>query len=230
MIQVSDTCQYTAILNPALIKTSNQTLTDMIIYGVRTNQLAKELSHDQCSNCGTQGSLELYVFQKYAHVFWIPFFPVKKTCVSQCNHCKQVLKLKEMPASLKLTYENLKSNAKTPIWTFAGLAIVAILIIGVFINEKKKTERTGRLILTPRSGDVFEIKTTEGQFTLYKVEGVEGDSVFIRPNKYETNLETGLDDIKYKGDSSYVEDVFSFSKSELKQMVDKEEIIDIDRK
>ena len=199
----------------------------MIIYGTKTKELAKEHLIDKCPNCGTQNSIDMHVFQKYAHVFWIPFFPVGKTGVSQCDHCKQVLKLKEMPSSLRTAYDNLKVQTKTPIWTFAGLALVAALITIIIISDKKKAEKNAQLILTPQTGDIFEIKTKDNQYTLYKVYQVEGDSVFVQVNNYETNKITGLDDLKKK---DYSEDVLGFSKTELKQMLEKGEIIDIDRK
>src|SRR6185369_8201835 len=100
----------------------------MIVYGRKATQIAKELIVEKCPNCGTMNSVELYVFQKYAHVFWIPFFPIGKTAVSQCAHCKQSLKLKEMPLELRTAYDHVKQQAKTPIWTFSGLALVVVLI------------------------------------------------------------------------------------------------------
>lgn len=199
----------------------------MIIYGIRNKELIKEHITDKCPDCGTQNSIDMHVFQKYAHVFWIPFFPLGKTGVSQCDHCKQVLKLKEMPSSLANTYENLKSQTKTPIWTFTGLALVAVLITIGIISDKKKDERNAQLILTPRAGDIFEIKTKDNQYTLYKVDQVEGDSIFVQASNYEVNKLTGLNDLKKK---DYSSDIYGFSKTELKEMFNKGEIIDIDRK
>jgi len=202
----------------------------MIVYGTRSKELAKEIISDKCPNCGTQHSIDMHVFQKYAHIFWIPVFPIGKTGVSQCDQCKQVLKLNQMPEPLKNTYENLKSQAKTPVWTFSGLAVFAGLIIIAFISGRQKDEKNAKLILTPHKGDVFDIKTKNNQYTTYKVEEVQGDSVFIRTNNYETNKETGIAELKEKGDSAYSEDIYGFSKKELKQMVDKGEIIDISTK
>jgi hypothetical protein len=71
----------------------------------------------------------MHVFQRYAHIFWIPFFPIGKTGASQCGHCKQVLKEKEMPSSLKMAFDDVKSRTKTPYWTFAGVAIIVVLIV-----------------------------------------------------------------------------------------------------
>jgi hypothetical protein len=199
----------------------------MIIYGSKSKELAKEILTDKCPNCGTQNSINMHVFQKYAHVFWIPFFPMGKTGVSQCDHCKQVLKLKEMPSSLTTAYENLKAQTKTPIWTFSGLALVAVLITLIVINDKKKDEKNAQLILTPQAGDIFEIKTKDNQYTLYKVDQVQGDSVFVQVSSFEVNKIKGLDDLKKK---EYSEDILGFSKSELKEMFNKGEILDIDRK
>jgi hypothetical protein len=202
----------------------------MIVYGTKNKELAKEIITDKCPNCGTQNSIDMHVFQKYAHVFWIPFFPTGKTGVSQCDHCKQVLKLKEMPASLKDDYENIKARFKTPLWMFSGLALVAALVAIGIISEKQKGEKNAKFIHAPVAGDIFEIKTKESQYTLYKVDEVNGDSVFVRINNYETNKATGINDLKKKGDSVYSEEAYGFSKNELKQMLEKGEIMDIDRK
>ncbi len=80
----------------------------------------------------------MYVFQKYVHLFWIPFILIGKTAVSQCSHCKLVLKLKEMTPALKVIYEQAKSKNKMPIWTYSGLLLLALAItIGVIDNSKK---------------------------------------------------------------------------------------------
>src|ERR1017187_1201353 len=199
----------------------------MIIYGSKNKELAKEILTDQCQNCGKQNCVHIHVFQKYAHAFWIPIFPMEKTGGSQCDHCKQVLKLKEMPPSLRAAYDNLKSQTKTPIWTYSGLAIIAVLIAIGLIGDKTNDEKNAKLVLMPQSGDIFQIKTKDNQYTLYKVDEVQGDSVFVKANNYETNSASGLDDLKKK---EYSEDILGFTKTELKQMLDKGEIIDIDRK
>jgi hypothetical protein len=201
----------------------------MIIYGSKATQLAKETGMEGCPSCGTLNSMDLYLFQKHAHVFWIPLFPIGKTGASQCTHCKQVLKRKEMPAAMQLQYDNLKAQSKTPLWTFAGSAVIAVLIVIGIINEAKNDARNARLVVAPQRGDVFNIKTKERQYTLYKVAEVAGDSALIRINHFETNQQSGLEDIKAKGDSAYSNEVYPFSKGELKVMLDNGEILDIER-
>jgi hypothetical protein len=84
-------------------------------------------------------------------------------------------------------------------------------------------------MLAPKSGDNLEIKTKENQYTVYKVDEVQGDSVFIRINEFETNKLSGLGELKAKGEKSYSEEVYSFSKTELKTMLAEGEIIDVER-
>jgi len=134
-----------------------------------------------------------------------------------------------MPSSMALSSDNLKLQSKTPVWTFAGLALVVVLVTLAIINEKKKDEKNAKLVLAPQTGDIFEIKTDQNQYTLYKIDDVQGDSVFIRVNNYETNKVTGLDDLKRKGETAYSEDVFSITKTDLKKMLDKGEVLDIER-
>lgn len=202
----------------------------MIVYGTRSTQLAKQIVADKCTNCGTQNSIDLHVFQKYAHVFWIPFFPIGKTGVSQCDHCKQVLKEKEMPPGLKQTCQDLKAQSKTPIWTFSGLALVAILIAIGVISDQKKTATNAVLITQPHKGDVLEIRNSDKQYTLLRVEDVKGDSVYFRLNNFETDLQSGLSKIKEKGDAAYGQDIYALPKQELKAMFDKGDVLDIERR
>lgn len=202
----------------------------MIVYGTRSSKQAVESIAEACPHCGTTHNTELYVFQKFAHVFWIPFFPIGKTGVSQCNHCKQILKKEEMPSSFLVAYDNIKAKTRIPVWTFSGLALVAVLMAVGFVSDKQKDERNAKLILAPQAGDVFEVKTKEGQYTLIKVNAVYGDSIIVQPNQYETNKISGLADLRSKGEAGYSEEEYVFLKDELKRMVKEGEIIDIERK
>jgi hypothetical protein len=199
----------------------------MIIYGSKGKELANDIVTDKCENCGAQNQIHLHVFQKYAHVFWIPFFPIGKTGVSECNNCKQVLKLKQMPSALRMSYDNLKSQTKTPIWMFAGLALIAVLVISGVISDREKDKKNAQLIVAPKAGDIFEIKTKDNRYTIYKVYKVEGDSVFIQTNNFEVNTISGIADLKTK---EYSDEYYGFSKNELKEMLKKGEIIDIERR
>ncbi len=201
----------------------------MVVYGTKNTKLTGAQIIDKCSNCGTSNVMEMHVFQKFAHVFWMPFFPMKKLGVSQCNHCKQVLTQKEMPPALTTTYQTLKAQAKTPIWTFAGIGLViALVTIGV-ISDRRKDEKNAKLIVSPQVNDIYEVTLGYKHYTLYKVAIVKGDSVFLSVNDYETNKATGLKDLKKKRGNAFSEDFLPLTKAELKEMLEKGEILDIER-
>jgi hypothetical protein len=198
----------------------------MIIYGRKGKILAKEAVTDKCPNCQTQNSIDMYIVQDYAHVFWIPLIPIGKTGVSQCGQCKGVLKLREMPLYLMKTYETVKAKTKTPIWMFLGLAMIAVFIIVNVIDSRKKDQNNSTFITAPKAGDIFEVKTKDNQYTLFKTVWVVGDSVYVNVSKYTSDQSTGLATMKNK---EYSESVYALSKKELKEMFDKGNILGVDR-
>ena len=202
----------------------------MIIYGWKPTGIATENIREKCPHCGTPDSLQMDIYQKYAHVYWIPLFPIGKTAATQCSHCQQVLQKKEFPPDLQYAYETLKIHAKTPVWTFSGLGILALLIAWGIISSKQTDEKNARLILSPQKGDLYEISINTNRYTLYKVEKVAGDSVFLLFNQYESNKESGLSDLKNKGNEAFSTELMPLHKNELKTMLDLREIISIDRK
>lgn len=108
----------------------------MIIFGTKTVHInSAQLNSAVCPHCGTKGSVGLSVFRKHVHVFWIPFFPLWKKVVSQCQHCKNALYYSEMPEDLQREADIVKSDTRGPLWQFAGLAIVlAIALWAVFLS------------------------------------------------------------------------------------------------
>lgn len=198
----------------------------MIIYGWKSTPIGQEDLGTKCSNCGSMMSVQVFVFQKYAHVFWVPAFPLGKTGGSACAHCKQALKPKEMPQDLKLSYENLRSRSKTPVWTFSGLIVAGLIVLFGVFAARQSAAANAKMILAPQAGDVYEVKEGTGSYTLYKVARVAGDSVYILHNLYETNKRSGLGDLMKK-EFAPEEDVLT--KNELKELFDKGTIDDINR-
>ncbi|GAO41526.1 zinc-ribbon domain-containing protein [Flavihumibacter petaseus] len=101
----------------------------MIIYGWRNTETAVDTVPGSCPSCNSHRNFEIHVFQRYAHVYWIPFFPIGKTGVAQCNHCQATYKPKQMPEGIRLSYQDLKTTAKLPLWTLTGAAVIAAIVI-----------------------------------------------------------------------------------------------------
>jgi len=132
-----------------------------------------------------------------------------------------------MPEALKADFESIKGKERAPIWMFSGLGLAALITIWVLIEGQKNKERNSKIILEPRIGDVFEIKEKEDQFTLYKVYQTNKDSVFIHPNNFNTNQESGIYKLK---DEAFTDSVYiAYSKTDLKKMLEVGKIINIDR-
>lgn len=202
----------------------------MIIYGSRATKLAHETLDGLCPDCGAQHSVEIYVFQKYAHVFWLPFFPIGKGIVTQCNQCHQTHKLKKVPDSVYTSTDEFKSKLKIPWWTFSGVGLIIVFAIYGVIQNEMNDQENAKLVLKPQVGDVYEIKTEANTYTLYKVEQVNGDSTFMRFNNYEASQQSGLKELKQQGDTTYSEMIMGIQTSSLKKLLSDGKILDIDRK
>jgi len=199
----------------------------MIVYGTRAPLQKTEHIYESCPNCGKTNTLLMSVYQRYAHIFWIPVFPAGKTGISLCQNCGQQLKLKQMPDTLRLSYENVKAQTRVPLWTFSGAALLAILITWVVIHGQQQAERVSKLVLAPKANDVFHVKLKENEYVLYKVLKVERDSVFFIASKYQTNQESDLDNVAVKGYDDSTS--YGISKAKLASMQKNDEILDIER-
>jgi hypothetical protein len=200
----------------------------MIIYGSKASRLACETYNGKCPSCEEQNTVNFYIDQNYAHVFWIPSFPTGKKVFSECSNCKQVLKKKEFTNLMTESYENVNLRVKTPFWSFSGLVLFAIFLSAIFYMDKLKDEKNAKLILEPRAGDIIELKMDIKEYTLLKIENVIDDSVFVYFNNYETNMPSGLNDLY--NEENFSDELYILFKKDLKEMFDEGKVIDIKRK
>lgn len=200
----------------------------MIFYGTRATSLGEENINETCPSCGTPNSVHMAVFQKYAHVYWIPFFPIGKTGASVCTHCKQSLELKQMPPAFKEKYERIKAHKSAPVWTFSGLGIIAVLIVIGIISSRITDGKVAKLVKEPKAGDVYEL-LIGSKYSLMKVMEVSGDSVWVAESNYEAEYSSGLSKIKEKEDA-FSDDEVLYTKARLAEMAKDGDIQDIERK
>lgn len=202
----------------------------MFLYGIKAKKIKRQKITDECSYCHASDGLRLTLFQKYAHLFYIPFFPMGKTAAVYCSHCKKVIFRKQFNRSIYQKHENLKHQSKIPpIWTYSGIFLVVLLMISGIVSYQNVKERNARMISSPREGDIYEIKTPYNDYTLYKVERVAADTVFLLINQHEKVPIKGFLNSKDKDDQVYNRQSFPMLKSDLKRMYDENNIIDIER-
>ncbi len=101
----------------------------MIIHGTNLFVITKKTIPDKCSHCGMDKCLEMTIFQSYAHIYWIPFYPKAKSGVTQCLNCDHILQNNEFADNLIIQYKTLKRKSKTPLWSFVGSFILAVFVI-----------------------------------------------------------------------------------------------------
>lgn len=200
----------------------------MIIYGTK----AVHLNSDQpatavCPSCETQGSTIFSVFRKHVHIFWIPLFPVGKVSQTTCEHCKATYVDKEFPESFRREMDVVKSTSKGPIWQFAGLAIIALLVVYGQYASEQDTKKELAYIAAPASGDVYRYKVGKGSFSTLKVVSVTDDSLEISENMYEINKLSKIH--KIDKPENYSETTYFIARTTIKDMYDGDEIKDVRR-
>ncbi|NMM47409.1 zinc ribbon domain-containing protein [Marinigracilibium pacificum] len=200
----------------------------MIIYGMRAAHLKSAQSKNvTCPSCGTRESTVISVFRRHAHIFWIPLFPLGKTGVSQCQHCKATLKSSEMPDNVKSEYHRLKSESKGPIWQFSGLVLIAALVVwGIFTSAADK-ENEALYIQSPAVNDVYYYDMGDGEYSTMKVSAIEGDSISLLLNDYLIESRTKIYSIDKENNYTTME--IKMALSDLQDKYRDNKIIDIKR-
>lgn len=118
----------------------------MIIFGTRATNIGNfDVPNSKCEYCQNDSTQRISVFGKYAHIFWIPIFPIGKKAVAECTHCKRTIEQKEFSSKLSQLYQENKSRAKRPLWHWLGLLLVAglfalITIIGLTAEKDPRSE------------------------------------------------------------------------------------------
>jgi hypothetical protein len=173
--------------------------------------------------------MNLSVYQYYAHIFWVPIFPMGKTGATECGHCLQVVRSGNFASEVKTAYAQLLRGAKTPFWTFAGLALAVVGLVAALGLATVSDGENQKLIAAPQKGDVYEVKLDRKQYTLYQVAAVTPDSVYLLVHQMATNKIIGLADLKKQGPSGYDPEPVAFSKQAIAAMLASRQIFDLER-
>ncbi|QNK63246.1 zinc-ribbon domain-containing protein [Pedobacter sp. PAMC26386] len=102
----------------------------IFFFGTRSKAILTILLKNlECLYCKQTDTVFLNIISTYAHLFWIPLFPVGKKKFTVCSHCRQTLAENQMPMEYKAAIAQENINAKVPVWQFAGLIIIGCLIV-----------------------------------------------------------------------------------------------------
>lgn len=172
----------------------------MIVFGGRASNIGNfDIPNSKCEYCEEGNTQRISVFGKYAHIFWIPTFPIGKKAVAECTHCKRTIEQKEFPPELKKLYQENKSKAKRPIWHWLGLGIFGLLvalisIVGITAEEDPRSE-----LLNADEKLMVSNPTMESDSISYKIKQIFDDFAAEEINVSEFKYLT-----KTKGDKALV--------------------------
>lgn len=107
----------------------------MIIFGTskERTKYSEHLNSSRCPHCHQQNTMTAHVFMRYAHVWYIPFFPVGKRLVATCSHCKAGYELKELPGNEAAQGRLVLAKARYPLSYWSILIVIALLILLVVV-------------------------------------------------------------------------------------------------
>ncbi len=101
----------------------------MIIYGWRTSvKEGKLLEGVACESCG-ETTLGVHAACRYAHVYWIPLFPVGRTTHVICESCGHAREGRAISAPVKERIKNENARPAIPIYHFTGLAVGLVALL-----------------------------------------------------------------------------------------------------
>lgn len=121
----------------------------MLLYGLRASKTGQQnLYGVKCTHCDAQGAMEMHSYSKYFHILRIPFFPVKKVVITQCNRCRQVLSKKKFSPDLIEKFKEMKKPLiAIPLWQFTGIVLLTIIVaMGIYKNVKRNNSNDVTLV------------------------------------------------------------------------------------
>ncbi|HEU5290386.1 MAG TPA: zinc-ribbon domain-containing protein [Cyclobacteriaceae bacterium] len=201
----------------------------IILFGSRTGHVKTLKVPGNCKNCATSESVELIVYQRFAHIFWIPVFPIRKIYTTQCYKCKASLVESEIKDSYLSIYQQARKSVSTPFWSFTGPILFGSLVLLITVLGYFKEIKKEFMIHDPQSGDVYKYKLESGEYSLLKVSEVTGDTVYVFMNSYSTYRPTGITKLMNQGRINYSKEAVPKLRSDLIRMFENGEILDIER-
>lgn len=160
----------------------------MIIFGGKASNIGNfDIPNSNCNYCEQGDTQRVSVFGKYAHIFWIPFFPIGKKAVAECTHCKRTIEQKEFSPQLAKLYQENKNKAKRPIWHWLGLGIFGLLIALISIIGITAEEDPRSPLLSADEKLMISNPTMESDSISYKIKQVFDSFATeeINPNEFK---------------------------------------------
>ncbi|TNE80422.1 MAG: hypothetical protein EP332_07740 [Bacteroidetes bacterium] len=199
----------------------------MVLFEVKGTQLKSHTpKHLQCPHCNSKGSIQLVCFVRHVRFLGIPLFPIRKEVLNQCDHCGKRANHRQLP-EIQTEEELLKYQTKIPLQYLSGLILFLVLSgVLIFLLSDRNSPSVKR-ILEPQQGDVYQVKTDDRMYTLWLVDSIGSDSIYLRRNLFIVNTLNYAPQIA--ADSNFNTLPFASTKTDLLQLKKKGKIVHVQR-
>jgi|GEM_PF-5927860 len=195
--------------------------------GIESSHRLTTSIFERCKECNQSNVQEVLVFQKYRHIYYVPFIPAGKEAVVRCRNCSNRIRERNFSLELFHTAEEVKRNVRTVWWTYGGiLAIIAIALLAI-LSYRNEQQKITPLINYPKPGDLYSVNLNFSNYTLYEVDHLNKDTVFLIMNNFQVNKESEL--MTLASDVNFNSDPFPVLHYELIKMFRNGEIINVER-
>ena len=206
----------------------------MIFFGRKEKQIKHgRIKNVICPECKENATFDYWIFTKYFHVYWIPFFPYKKVTLVDCEACgSAAIEPKQFSINIKqkLQREHELSPARTPIWTYSGVFILLLFIVWAIFQSSKAQDNYKIYRDNPKIGDVYYLNYKPGNQTYYttmKVASIESDSIhFMANDTMVTKFKKAYSNNK---DEYYSSKIKTYTKAQIHDLFLKDSIYRIER-
>ncbi|WP_207678894.1 hypothetical protein [Desulfonema magnum] len=215
----------------------------MIVFGTRGRTIAGQemIEGVKCPNCGNTQHATFGIL-RYFHIFWIPTFPTSRVAGIMCLNCKGTFTDEEIPGELGRQIRSSVFNRKNTLPMFAGLAIIACLMIFAMITSVIDDRRDIEYLGKPEKNDfyivdftkIFKDADSEYNYGIMRVKSVSGNMVELMVSKIGYMLSTGpardIDKGKAKKNSYYAGETIHIDISGLGKMKEDGAICSVERR
>lgn len=107
-----------------------------IVYGWQKTPIGlDEVECYQCPNCEKLNTTYAFVYSKYFHFFWIPFFPDHKLIITNCSECNFKRGAERFGPILLEQIKGLTRKYRHPWWTWSLLLLLITVFLGIIADS-----------------------------------------------------------------------------------------------
>ncbi len=202
----------------------------MILYGTKGAHLhTAPLLGVACPACATPEALQLTIFSRYVHMYYVPVLPYDRPAVTQCLRCQQAWKEEALPAAIRPAVQSFKKQFRAPIWNWTGAMLFVLGMCWLVTANARDDKDNAAYLAAPRAGDIYTVheKEDDPNYSLLKVVSTGGNLVELVANEYQVNNNHPINDLN--APAKYSKESFSLTLLDLRTMQNKGQITDVDR-